>query len=130
MEAWSIRTYDSRLQRALYTASCWWVVIFMYNIAKSQNACPYPKFLALFNKYTLFLFVFHPLFLSILACYVIVYTNNINMFVETILLYVFALVGCFLVFILVFMGLPFIIRMVKGKGMWFSLGPVPRNPVR
>lgn len=116
IEAWSIRTFDLRMQRGMYTMASWWVVILLYNMLKSMNICPYPKTIALMNKYTLFLYVFHPLFLAILGCYVFAYTNGINIFLEVICLYLFSLAGCFIIFLVVFIALPLLVRFIKGKG--------------
>lgn len=85
--------------------------------------CPFPKVVTHLNKYSLLLYVYHPLFLSFTCCYVVAYTTSMPCLVETAMLYVSAIGGCMVMYFAVVVGGP------RAKSYWDKQGNADRATV-
>ncbi|KNC76889.1 hypothetical protein SARC_10632 [Sphaeroforma arctica JP610] len=115
LEANSIRTYDDRLNRFMYTANNWVGLWVTYTLAKAINDTPFPQFFAAMSKYVLILYIFHPLFLSYVSCNVIVYSDNWPRLLETVVLYTSAIIGCGNIYAIIFLVTPRVVKRFGGR---------------
>ena len=108
-------------------------VWFLYEVLKVFPDCPYPSALSSLNKYSLILYVYHPLFLSFTSCYIIAYTTTIPCVLETAMLYFSALGGCYLFYFAIYTGGPWAKRLYaerSGQGAKDSELPQARDVER